>query len=99
MAQIRVTAAQLKAQAEALRATNARFKSRVQNLESTEAQLKGMWEGEANDAFHAAFTRDKVQMDNFYNAIEQYATVLDNIAIKYENAENINTNTATTRTY
>ena len=58
-----------------------------------------MWEGEANDAFHNAFTRDKVQMDNFYNAIQQYAAVLDNIAAKYEAAEATNTNTATTRTY
>ncbi|MBQ7203374.1 MAG: WXG100 family type VII secretion target [Eubacterium sp.] len=99
MSQIRVTASQLRAQAEALRTTNNNFKARVGNLESTEAQLKSMWEGEANDAFHAAFTRDKIQMDNFYNAIMQYATVLDNIATKYENAEATNTNTATTRTY
>ena len=99
MSQIRVTAAQLKTQAETLRATNQNFKTRVNNLESTEAQLKSMWEGEANDAFHNAFTRDKVQMDNFYNAIQQYAAVLDNIAAKYEAAEATNTNTATTRTY
>ena len=99
MAQIRVTASQLKTQAESLRTTNQNFKNRVNNLESTEARLKSMWEGEANDAFHAAFTRDKVQMDNFYNAIQQYAAVLDNIAAKYEAAEATNTNTATTRTY
>ena len=96
---IRVTATQLKAQADALRQTNQNFKNQVSNLENTELQLKSMWEGEANDAFHNAFTRDKVQMDNFFNAIQQYAAVLESIAAKYEQAEATNTNTATTRNY
>ena len=96
---IRVTSTQLKAQADALRQTNQNFKNQVSNLENTELQLKSMWEGEANDAFHNAFTRDKVQMDNFFNAIQQYAAVLESIAAKYEQAEATNTNTATTRNY
>lgn len=99
MAMIRVTAAQLKAQAENLRTTNANFKAQVTNLENQELSLKNMWEGEANDAFHSAFSRDKIQMDNFFNAIQQYITVLENIAAKYEQAEAQNTSTATTRKY
>ena len=99
MAQIKVTSSQLKAKADALRATNARFKARVSSLEATEARLNGMWDGDANDAFHNAFTRDKIQMNNFFNAIQQYANVLDSIAAKYDQAEATNTNTATTRTY
>lgn len=99
MALIRVTAAQLRAQAEALRNTNSNFKTQVGNLENQELSLKSMWEGEANDAFHAAFSRDKIQMDNFFNAIQQYAAVLENIAAKYEQAEQTNTSTATTRKY
>ena len=99
MALIRVTAAQLRAQAEVLRNTNSNFKTQVSNLENQELSLKSMWEGEANDAFHAAFSRDKVQMDNFFNAIQQYAAVLENIAAKYEQAEQTNTSTATTRKY
>lgn len=99
MALIQVTASSLKTQADTLRQYNSSFKSAVGELESTEAQLNSMWEGEANTAFHNAFHNDKIQMDNFYNAIEMYANALTNIAIKYEQAESINADTASTRTY
>lgn len=99
MSYFQVTSSQLKAKAEELRNLNATFKSTTGELEELEATLGSQWEGEAKNAFHQAFTRDKVQMDNFYNAIEQYVNVLLSIAAKYENAENINTQTATTRTY
>lgn len=99
MSQFQVTAAQLKAKAEELRNLNATFKSTTGELEELEATLASQWEGEAKDAFHQAFSRDKIQMDNFYNAIEQYVNVLLNVASKYQNAENLNTQTATNRTY
>lgn len=99
MAYFQVTSSQLKAKAEELRNLNATFKSTTGELEELEATLGSQWEGEAKNAFHQAFTRDKIQMDNFYNAIEQYVNVLLNIAAKYENAESINTQTASTRTY
>lgn len=99
MALINVTAAHLKAQAEELKQLNATFKSTVNELESTEAQLNSMWEGEANTAFHNAFSRDKIQMDNFYNAIEVYVNALLTIASKYQLAEGMNVETATTRNY
>lgn len=99
MALIRVTSAQLRAQAEALRTTNQNFKAQVNSLEEKEASLNSMWDGDANDAFHKAFSQDKVQMDNFYNAIMQYITVLENIADKYDQAEATNASTASTRNY
>lgn len=99
MALIRVTSAQLRAQAEALRTTNQNFKAQVNALEEKEASLNSMWDGDANDAFHKAFSQDKVQMDNFYNAIMQYVNVLENIADKYDQAEATNTSTASTRNY
>lgn len=99
MALIRVTSAQLRAQAEALRTTNQNFKAQVNALEEKEASLNSMWDGDANDAFHKAFAQDKVQMDNFYNAIMQYVNVLENIADKYDQAEATNTSTASTRNY
>jgi uncharacterized protein YukE len=58
-----------------------------------------MWEGDANTAFHQAFSKDKVQMDNFYNAIENYVNVLLEMVSNYENAEARNTETATQRNY
>lgn len=99
MALIKVTSSQLKTQAEQLKGLNARFKESTGKLQEIEIALKSMWEGEANNAFHNAFTSDKVQMDNFYNAIEMYVAKLQTIAQKYEKAEQINTNIGNTRTY
>ena len=99
MAIIRVTAAQLKTGAEELRNLNQQFKAAVSDLESTESSLNSMWEGDARNAFHQAFTNDKTQMDNFFNAIEVYAQRLEAAAAKYEQAEAQNTEIATTRTY
>jgi WXG100 family type VII secretion target len=99
MALIQVTAAQLKAQAEKLRNYNSNFKTQTGKLETLEGQLNTMWDGEANTAFHNSFTKDKTQMDNFYNAIEKYANALVTIAGKYEQAESTNTSTASTRVY
>jgi len=99
MALIQVTASQLRSKAGELRNLNAQFKSQTSSLESQEQVLGSMWEGEAKTAFHTAFTNDKTQMDNFYNLIEQYCQALENIATKYDIAENQNVQTASTRTY
>lgn len=99
MAEILTTTAQLRSQAEALRSLNDSFKSSVGQLESTENTLMGMWDGDAKTAFHQAFSNDKIQMDNFYNAIANYCNVLEQIAANYDKAEATNTNTATTRKY
>ena len=99
MAEILTTTAQLRAQAEALRNLNDSFKSSVAQLESTENTLMGMWDGDAKATFHQAFSSDKVQMDNFYNAIANYSYVHEQIAANYDKAEATNANTASTRNY
>lgn len=99
MAEILVTAATVRSKAAELQNLNEQFKGKVSELENQEASLNSMWEGEANTAFHNAFMRDKSQMTNFYNLINQYIQTLFNIAAEYEKAEAINTNTGNTRTY
>lgn len=99
MALIRVTAAQLKAKAEELTGLNSNFKTNVGELEACEQNLASMWEGQAKDAFHQAFSNDKIQMTNFSTLIEKYVATLMTIAAKYEQAESINTETAATRKY
>lgn len=99
MALIRVTAAQLKAKAEELTSLNSSFKTNVSELEACEQNLVSMWDGQTKDAFHQAFNNDKIQMTNFSTLIEKYVATLMTIAAKYEQAENINTETASTRTY
>ena len=96
---IQVTTSTITNKASELKQLNSRFKSQVENLKSVEASLNSMWDGEANDAFHNAFTKDSVQMNNFYNAIEQYVAKLNEIARRYDAAEKTNLNTATQRKY
>lgn len=88
MADFKVTASQLNTQAESLQDLNGRFKSAIEQLVTSETSLKSMWEGEANDAFHAAFTSDKAKMDEFYNLIITYIERLNSIATRYEQTEN-----------
>ena len=99
MALIRVTASQVRSTANSLRELNQQFNSQVQNLQASEESLNGMWDGQANDAFHAAFMSDKEYMTQFYNLINKYCEALDSIATEYENAENINLDTATRRSF
>ena len=87
MSQFMVTAAQLRAKAEELSAQNTQLKSQTDNLAQTEASLNGMWEGDAQNAFHGLFTQNKAKMDTFYNAIIQYVNVLNSAADTYAQAE------------
>ena len=87
MALIRVTASQVRSTAEQLRTFNQNFNNQVNNLVSAEGNLNSMWDGQANDAFHAAFESDKNYMTEFYNLINRHCEALDNIAVEYERAE------------
>lgn len=99
MAEIMVTSSTLRSKAEELNQLNDQFKNAVTSLTEEEGALRSQFEGEASDAFHAAFTKDTVQMQNFYNAIAQYVQKLLQIAESYEKAEQANVATATTRKY
>lgn len=99
MAEIIVTSATLRSKAEELNQLNEQFKNAVTSLTEEENTLRTQFEGEASDAFHAAFQKDTVQMQNFYNAIVQYVQKLTEIAAAYEKAEQANVSTATTRNY
>lgn len=99
MAQTIVNSATLKSKASELKNLNNNLKTQISNLTSHESSLNGMWDGDANTAFHNAFQKDVTQMNNFYNAIEKYVTVLQEIAAKYDSAEQANQNIATTRKY
>lgn len=87
MGEIIVTSATLRSKAEELNSMNSQFKQAVESLRQEENSLRSQYEGESSDAFHARFTRDAIQMDNFYNAIAQYVQKLQTIAQTYEQAE------------
>ena len=99
MAEILVTSSELRKAAEELQNLNNQFKQKTEDLTGKENELNGMWDGQANDAFHAAFMRDKDQWNVFSNTIVEYANALIQIAQKYDQAEAANTQTASTRSY
>lgn len=99
MSEIQVTSSTLRSKAEELNQLNEQFKNAVSSLTDEESALRSQFEGEASDAFHNAFTKDTIQMNNFYNAIAQYVQKLIQIAEAYEKAEQANVNTATARNY
>lgn len=99
MSEIIVTSSTLRSKAEELNNMNEQFRSAVSSLTEEEGALRSQFEGEASDAFHAAFTKDTTQMQNFYNAIAQYVQKLIQIAESYEKAEQANVATANARNY
>lgn len=99
MAEFSVILADLRAKADELEALNQQFNTEVQNLQETEGALQGMWEGDANTAFHTVFSEDVGKMNSFYSAISQYVQVLRTIADNYQNAEAQNVDIATERHY
>ena len=99
MSEFRVTGTELVSKAEELEQLNASFKNQVEELDAQELSLSGMWEGEAKEAFHKTFTSDKIQMNNFYNAIVNYAVTLKNAAAAYNNAEGKNIQIINERSY
>ena len=99
MAQMYVDSASLRAKAAELEELNNQFKSEIGGLQDNEQALAGMWEGTAKENFRTAFNNDVVQMNNFYNAIGMYISKLEEIAAKYEQAEQQNAELASTRTY
>lgn len=96
---IQVSTKTLTKKANDLKSLNSKLKKQIESLKTTESSLNKMWDGESNDAFHKAFSQDIIQMNNFYNAIEKYASSLNEIAKQYEKAEKINLSTASQRKY
>ena len=99
MSEFRVTSSQLNRGSQELLDLNGQFQAAISALENYESSLNGMWDGEANDAFHAAFMTDKGKMTEFYKLIIQYATSFNAIATRYDQTEQMNTDIANRRTY
>lgn len=99
MAMIRVTSSRLRNAAENLQNLNSQFKNKAEDLQGKEQSLAQMWEGQAQLAFHNAFTRDSQQMSAFHQLIDRYIQALLEIAARYEQAEARNAEIAGTRSY
>lgn len=99
MSAFSVTSIKLREAAEEINRLNGQFMNTREELVTAESALKTMWEGAANEAFHAAFTRDTGQMEAFYSEMTRYAQALETIAVKYEEAERRNEQLSSARSY
>ncbi len=99
MSFFQVTSSELRRKAGKLSELNSQFQAKASQLGEQETALCSMWEGQAKNAFHQAFLRDRQQMDIFHRLIEQYIQALLEIAVRYERAEARNREIAAARTY
>ena len=99
MSKYSLTAQELQSAIGELEASNSQFKSRVADLSSKQGALAGMWQGDANTAFNAAFNSDKGQWDAFAQLMDRYIETLQGIKQTYEAAEATNVQIAVTRSY
>lgn len=99
MVMIQVTSSGLRNAAETLQSLNSQFKGKTEELWGREQELSQMWEGQAKDAFHGAFVKDRQQMEAFCQLIDRYVQALLEIAARYEQAEARNAEIAGTRNY
>ncbi len=86
-----VDSRQLRSKRDELLGLNQRFRQEKEMLCSKEAALCAMWEGSANDSFHTQFARNSGQMDSFTELVDQYLNVIEQIADRYDMAEQTNT--------
>ncbi len=96
---ITVTTETLRSKAGELKSANGQLKAQIESLSTQEESLNGMWDGDANDAFHTEFQKDVAQMMSFYNAIEKYCITLEEIARQYDETEQTNQGIASARKY
>lgn len=87
MAEIKVSAQQLNSTATELRSMNAQFSSEIDALNNCQQQLNSMWEGDAKNKFNTAYNQDREKMNQFKQTIDKFITALEQIAQKYQNAE------------
>ncbi len=97
--QFTVTPSSLRQKASDLRSSNRSFTTDLNNLRNQKHALDGMWDGDAKQAFDRAFNHDIQQMQEFYNAVEDYVRKLDEIARNYEQTERRNVSVGETRVY
>lgn len=94
MAEFQVTSTEVQNKATELQQISKQMRTKIEELSQLEQTLAGMWEGEAHDAFHNAYGQNEQKMLMFVNALENYFLTLNEIAVKYNNSEAKNVQTA-----
>lgn len=79
-----------------LTSLNGEFRQKTEDIRAEHNSLTSKWEGPASNAFQENFHKEEPSFENFASAIDEYVHALENILATYENAENANTNIAST---
>lgn len=85
-----VDSRQLRSKKDELIGLSQRFVQEKEALCAGENALRSMWEGAANDSFHTLFMKNAGQMDAFVEVVKQYTNVIENVADRYDRAEQKN---------
>ena len=96
---IRVTSQQLRETREQLLQMNSDLKGKADAFTTAANTLLGKWDGDTKQIEEKNFANDRIQIDNFIALINDYCTALENIAIRYDNAEAQNSQLAAERKY
>lgn len=99
MSRFTVAASELTNAVSVLAEDNNQFRSRVSDLMNCAQELASMWQGEANNRFNTALNTDQERWHEFAALIDQYNEALQQIVQVYNNAEESNVSTASTRAY
>lgn len=99
MSEIRVSFQELRNKADELKTMNEQLRSALETLDTQEGTLLLMWEGDAKNAFHTAYTSDRGQMESLCSVIDQFYNFIIYMISSYLQVELLNQDIAQTRTY
>lgn len=99
MSRTTLTASQMQNAINELNASNNEYKARVNEMGEAQQTLMGTYQGDAANAFNAAFQGDFAKWGEFAALIDQYVEALSEILTIYNETEAANTEIAKNRTY
>lgn len=90
MEKLVVTSSKLKSISDQFKGVAKQVKATTENMKSVVNSINSAWEGEAASAYMNQFKKLYEDMDQMYQMIMEYDTDLDEIAQKYNQAEQAN---------
>ena len=70
-----------------LSADNEKLAGKIEQLRLLQAELTGIWEGDAEQAFHATMQKDISALETYHGLMQQYCLALQDIGAVYGETE------------
>lgn len=94
MAEFIVTGQTVKAKADDFMRYSSDVRTKAEELTALIASLDEIWEGDAHDAFKAAYEKNKIALENYAVILQKYSSALQDISNDYDVSESKNTQLA-----